>query len=471
MKRVILMMMAAALAFACATPEPAPIAVQEDALSGTQGLAQVLRGFHLFHHETFDGNDRTCSTCHTIPSFALSIAQVQEEYATDPSSALFRALDSDAYDGASYDLMREDGLVRVHVTLAPNVRVVSPPPDGTNVQLRPDGRYVVVFRRATPTSVNSALNEHLMLDGREGSNLAHQAMSAVNDHAQGRVPTAEESAAIAAFQRTLFSSPALAAYAMGGPPPTLPRGRTASERRGRAFFESGPLSAAAGTHGLCATCHSGPMMNTTNEFNPGDPAGLRFTGNRTSEFNERALPVYTFEITAMTDLLNDNPNLGPMGVVRYPAGTVFTVTSPDPGVIVVDDPRDGFQDTNGDGEADGYATPCFSMAGCAIFDDPSNPPALPNSGVAFHRVSTLWGVRHTAPYFHDNSAATLEDAARHYVAFFGPTQQSMLAQAAFFESTGDPQLAQIAAMLRDMAAALVITEQDVQDIAAYMRLL
>lgn len=50
---------------------------------------------------------------------------------------------------------------------------------------------------------------------------------------------------------------------------------------------------------------------------------------------------------------------------------------------------------------------------------------------------------------HDNSAPTLEQAVAHC----------------------DPQSLAIAAGLRDMAGALVITDQDVLDIAAYMRLL
>src|SRR5262249_16457013 len=33
-------------------------------------------------------------------------------------------------------------------------------------------------------------------------------------------------------------------------------------------------------------------------------------------------------------------------------------------------------------------------------------------------VPTLFGVARTAPYFHDNSASTLEDVVRHYQALF-----------------------------------------------------
>jgi cytochrome c peroxidase len=33
-------------------------------------------------------------------------------------------------------------------------------------------------------------------------------------------------------------------------------------------------------------------------------------------------------------------------------------------------------------------------------------------------VPSLFGIRSTAPYFHDNSAKTLEDVVRHYQALF-----------------------------------------------------
>ena len=34
------------------------------------------------------------------------------------------------------------------------------------------------------------------------------------------------------------------------------------------------------------------------------------------------------------------------------------------------------------------------------------------------KIPPLWGVKDTAPYFHDNSAKTLEDVAEHYEFFF-----------------------------------------------------
>jgi cytochrome c peroxidase len=40
------------------------------------------------------------------------------------------------------------------------------------------------------------------------------------------------------------------------------------------------------------------------------------------------------------------------------------------------------------------------------------------SDVDSFKISPLLGIRRTAPYFHDNSAKTLEDVAAHYARFF-----------------------------------------------------
>jgi cytochrome c peroxidase len=38
------------------------------------------------------------------------------------------------------------------------------------------------------------------------------------------------------------------------------------------------------------------------------------------------------------------------------------------------------------------------------------------------KIPTLWGVARTAPYFHDNSAKTLEEVAEHYTHYFATGQ-------------------------------------------------
>ena len=40
------------------------------------------------------------------------------------------------------------------------------------------------------------------------------------------------------------------------------------------------------------------------------------------------------------------------------------------------------------------------------------------SDLNLFRIPTLWGAKHTAPYFHDNSAATLAQLVQHYSDYF-----------------------------------------------------
>jgi cytochrome c peroxidase len=56
------------------------------------------------------------------------------------------------------------------------------------------------------------------------------------------------------------------------------------------------------------------------------------------------------------------------------------------------------------------------------------------------KIRSLWNVKNTAPYFHDNSAKTLEDVIAHYKQLF---------------------------ILRKLSAS----DQDLVDILAYLRLL
>jgi cytochrome c peroxidase len=72
----------------------------------------------------------------------------------------------------------------------------------------------------------------------------------------------------------------------------------------------------------------------------------------------------------------------------------------------------------------------------------------PQSLNAF-KIPTLWGVARTAPYFHDNSAKTLEDVMRHYQAFFA--------------TISDPAV--------DGDDPIILTQQDMSDIIAFMQLL
>jgi cytochrome c peroxidase len=320
-------------------------------------------GARLFRKETFGGNGRTCETCHSRSTGTLSPADVVKLLSEDPSNALF--LHDGLDDGiAGTSRIAEHATIRVERPLPPNVRIAGDP-----------SATSVVLLRGIPSTLNTpALDPALMYDLRART-LSDQALGAIHDHAQNTVePSQDQLALIADFQRTdkrFFSSDSLQDFASGGPAPVLPPGRTASEQRGRLMFVETEFTPGS-TKGICALCHAGPMLNHTSPFNFGAPPGARIANTGVSERNLLNLPVYTFLI--------DNG-----------AGDVRAVTSSDPGIPLTS-PR---------------------------------PPGVPPPSVrhpaffaGFFKIPSLWGVKKTAPYFHDNSAKTLEEVAAFYTNLF-----------------------------------------------------
>jgi cytochrome c peroxidase len=138
------------------------------------------------------------------------------------------------------------------------------------------------------------------------------------------------------------------------------------------------------------------MLNETNQFIPVPPLGRggRFQDVFVSALNAAQNPVHTF-------------------VFQNADGTVRLVESPDPGrALATGDPRD--------------------------FD-----------GLNAFKIPSLWGAARTAPYFHDNSAKTLEDVLKHYETFF--------------KIATDPAF--------DGNPTVILTEQDQADIVAFLKLL
>jgi cytochrome c peroxidase len=351
-------------------------------------------GKHLFETETFGGNGRTCSTCHSAETGTVSPEDAQRRFKKNPADPLFLHDGSDDFQGHGVTRMLKDATILVEIPLPDNVSLADDP------QARS-----VVLRRGIPTTLNTpALDPVLMVDGRQPT-LGDQAIGAIHDHAQGlRVPSSKELERIASFERSdaFFSSPALRAFARTGVAPALPPGVTASERRGRRFFEDA-VDFVDLKHGACAACHSGPMLNETNDFAEivfGIPKGTRFQTVGVSELNAAQNPVHDYVFTKAD-------------------GTKTHVISPDPGRALI--------------------------TGVAPDDD-----AHFDNANAF-KTPTLWGVHRTAPYFHDNSAKTLEDVAAHYNLFFS--------------FTSDPDGP------GPLPPALSLTPQDQADIVAYLKLL
>jgi cytochrome c peroxidase len=355
-------------------------------LQGQQEPDAGERNRRLFTTETFGGNGRTCLTCHSFETGTVSPEDAQERFRKNPLDPLFRFDGSDDGQGHGVTRMLNDATTLITIPLPPNVSLAGDP-----------NARSVTLRRGTPTTHNTpALDPVLMLDGRE-PNLPTQALHAIQAHFQPTVtPTLSDLLGISQFELTepFFSSPTLRAYARGGPAPVLPQGRTDSEKRGRLFFVDTPFAPGVKA-GSCAFCHSGPMLNQTNSFfvtATGGliPAGTRFQSVAVSELNEAGNPVQHF-------------------IWRNPDGTQTLVSTPDPGRALI----------------------------TGRIDQPG-----PASDLNAFKIPILWGIKDTAPYFHDNSAKTLEDVAAHYAKFF--------------------QL---------IPAKLTLTRQDQADIVAYLKLL
>jgi cytochrome c peroxidase len=360
----------------------------------------LAEGKRLFDEETFGGNGRTCLTCHGKKTGTLNPEQVQELHEEDPDNPLFLHDGSDDFQDNGTTRIQADATILVSLDLPPNVEVVGNP-----------AQRAIVVRRGIPTVMNTpALDEVLMLDGRKSS-LTDQADAAIAGHAQATMlPTQEELGLIADFEKTarrFFSSRALRNYAVhGGPPPGLPAGKSPAQKRGRKWFTDAPadptLSSASPRDGLCVLCHSGPLLNQTNaalaaaQLPFSAPAGTRFRSALVSELNTAQNPV--------VDLL-----------IRRPDGTTFTASTPDPGRAAI---------------TGQFRTTRFGL-------------------LASFKIPQLRGLKHTAPYFHDNSAKTLEDVVDHYAMFFALMSAP--------EVDGDD--------------ALVMTAQDKADLVAYLKLL
>jgi cytochrome c peroxidase len=343
-------------------------------------------GTRVFDSEEFGGNGRTCVTCHSLESGTITLADVEQRLLSDPGDPLFQHDGLDA-DGVGTTRIAETGTIAVELELPPWVTLRDAPEQRT-----------IVVHRSVPSTMNvPALDPVLMWDGR-AAGLRDQALGAISGHAQNTIaPTNEELEILVAFERLgtrFFSSETLRLYARGGPPPPLPEGRTQAEKRGREMFVDAPLDGS--TRGICAACHSGPMLNEVNEFAnlPSLQPGKRFATVLVSERNLPGFPEYAF-------VVDDGPRQ-------------VEVTLPDPGAVLTDPPLNVLQ------------------LGSFF---------IPSLGIGLFKIPTLWGIGRTPPYFHDGSAATLEEVAEHY-AFF-------LAEVGLVE----------------------LTERDQEDMVAFMRLL
>jgi cytochrome c peroxidase len=375
----------------------------------------VVRGRAAFHDRKLQGlggNGRSCADCHTpSESFQLSPAVARARFeallakravnsnADDP---LFRPVDADDFpehgDAAkNYSNLIENGLVRVTLPLPANVRLIDPATCSTPdpVACRPTNETSVDLWRAVMPVNNVAITgpdgvppvwppaprvaimgidpngpnrqggyQH---DARFGT-LQEQARGALLAHAQVSFePSGGMLDDLAAFQRTLFSSPAVGvladAIASGAKPlPDPDPELTELEQRGKAVFKRS-----------CAQCHGGVLHPSGSTPDAGIPRPIRARYHNIQTGCPRP---ETDGFAPCPPRLVRNARLYR---ITQADGTYLFVTTSDPGrLLLTGQPTDlGAMDT-----------------------------------------TQLRGISRTAPYFHNNSAATLEQVLDHYDAFF-----------------------------------------------------
>jgi len=391
----------------------------------------VCRGQVNFNDRTLaglGGNGRSCADCHmATESFQLTPAAAQARFAkmssTGVDDPLFRAIDANDFriNGAAardFTNLMQNGLVRVTIPLPANVKLLDcgaavPCP----ATARPTSETVADVWRAVPSIFDAAItgpdgaapvwprgpnpSGGYQLDGRFDT-LQSQALSALRGHAGITVdPPAGFLDDLAAFQRTQFSSPGVkalsAAIGAGASPlPDPDPALNSLETVGKAVFNR-----------ACAQCHgnmgghpsgSTPILQGA----PGTPTALiRYHDISTAcprPVDNVSPPRYSFAPCSASQMANvrtyeiTNSGVAPGGTACGGAAPqpacVTRLTSSDPGRLLLT----------------GY------------------PAAGAPGDIQHMDIPNLRGIGRTAPYFMNNTAATLEDVLEHYKQFYKRVQ-------------------------------------------------
>jgi cytochrome c peroxidase len=329
---------------------------QNSAVPGKTTAGEVL---FLDEFPGVHGNGRSCATCH-VPTDAFQLTPehverrfqaLQKRRKNHPDADDPLFRSIDANDGVQdFTNLRQHALVRVFIQL---------PTDVNGEKLvwpldDPTATFVSVWR-STPTILNTAFTGPYQWDGRQLT-LEDQALGALINHSEiAEAPTPEQLDEVASFQQDQFSSRSVEllsnALAAGETPPPTDPPLNKLELKGKALFEHN-----------CAVCHGGPTQTV--------PLGVLPLAVQDIHIS-KPLPPFATDLPFAPSPLEPR-----LWAFRVP-GQVDPVVLPstDPGKALLTGSPDQFN----------------------FFDMP-----------------TLYGISKTAPYFHDNSAATLEEVLRHY---------------------------------------------------------
>jgi len=365
---------------------------------GGEACDAVIRGFFAFFDRQLSGleaNGRACADCHMVADhFQLSPASAEARFqllqkrrqwnrkADDP---LFRPIDADDFRAQGtrahdFSNLRQNGLIRIEFALPANIKLIDPATNAPSAETAVDLWRMVPSVNDVKLTGSDGLNlwprepnrgGGYQLDGRV-PDLQEQALGALLNHAKIQSPPPQRMLDdLAAFQRVLFTNErvrALSDAVSAGttPLPDADPPLNALEQQGKAVFVR-----------ACSHCHGGPGQSTTqapvvryHDIVTQCPRPIDTVSPARFSFKpcpqRLARNARTYEIT-LTD------------------GSKVRRTSSDPGRALLT----GF------------------VGGPPPFDD-WNKLDVPG----------LRGIRNTAPYFHNNSADTLEEVVDHYIEFF-----------------------------------------------------
>jgi len=367
----------------------------------------VARGREAFNNPPrikFGGNGRACADCH-MPSKSFQLSpeaakarfealQAKRANGKDADDPLFRPVDADDFrvngnNASDFSNLVENGLVRVTMPLPANVKLIDPAtgqpsnentvdlwravmpvlnvaisgPDGVAPTWPPGAPRVPVMGQDPNGPNRQGGYQH---DGRFGT-LQEQARGALLGHAQVSVePPAGMLDDLAAFQQTLFSSrrvKRLANAILSGSTsfPDADHGLTEQEQQGKVVFNR-----------ACAQCHGGTLHPSGSTPETAIVRPLVRYHNIQSACPHPAADGFA----PCPQRLNRNARTYQITLAN---GTTQTFTTSDPGRLLL----------------------TGQLADLGVMD-----------------VTQLRGISNTAPYFHNNSAATLEEVLDHYNALF-----------------------------------------------------
>ena len=399
-------------------------------IQATSGV-QVHAGKQLFDNPLSGTNGRSCATCHTESEHTmLRPASVVARLAANPHDPLFNRLDADDPGAATptYEHLKR-GLVRVTLPLPANMDLL----DSAGNVVTPPGRTISVWR-GVPTVENLSYTAPYQFDGRSTS-LPDQALSALHDHSEISHPVGQGKLdLIAAYESSLFSSnrakKVAHAVAKGVPLDSIPSPEdtmplTAQEKRGRTVFNAACASCHGGATGNMITNHVAHAQlffhvdHAGNIIYVNDPVAGLIPSPDPHPDSIFSAPGYTSitylgQIGAQPGLLTNEVDMPRYRLRFYTDGTRTTQVTDLPPIPVTAsgepfdlnpaiDPLTGAPITGPDGIPQWWST---DPGRCLISGDPGEFESFD--------IPQLRGAAHTAPYFHDNSHATLTEVIDTY---------------------------------------------------------